>query len=435
MLSSVESKIVASIAERRDALVHLLEELIRFKTITPPLREAQADFDRQPHGRYQDFLREKLRGLGFEIDTWEVAPADLQDGLGFGIIRDRDLSGMPVVVGKRQGIGGGKSLILNGHYDVVDPGDYASWSSDPFVPVAGDGKLYGRGACDMKGGIAAMIAAVEVILRGRVRLKGDLLVESVPDEEGSLMGTLSCCQKGYRADAAIIPEPTNFNTMVAMRGYLAGKITIPGRAGHAEMTHPHWTQGGAVNAIAKAAKVLQAMEELNAEWRIRPDTRHKLLDPNHIEPTVIRGGRWAISFPDKVEIEFTSNFIPKTEYIQQEIAEKLAAVAATDSWLKQNPPSLECAWAYGAEISETDPIALLLMEAARDQGVASVPSGFGSLTDAVHLINYAKVPTVSIGPSIQTAHAVNEFIEIGDLLTLAQILALAILRWCKFEEY
>ena len=310
--------------------------------------------------------------MNFNLEMWEINPSELEQSPGFGVLPDRDLSDLPVVVGKLKGIGKGKSLILNGHYDVVSPGEIENWHYDPFKGMIDDNKMYGRGTCDMKGGIAAMLKAVEFIHRAGIKLNGDITIESVPDEEGSLMGTLACCQKGYKADAAIIPEPTNMNTLVAMRGYLAGKITIPGRAGHAEITHPHWKEGGAVNAISKSMKIIQALEDLTEEWRTRPDTQHKLLDPNHIVPTVIRGGKWAISIPEKVELEFTSNFIPNTEYILKEIEEKIKGVAKTDPWLKENPPIIDTFWAYGAEIDENEPIAQTAMTVAGELGITSI---------------------------------------------------------------
>jgi acetylornithine deacetylase len=149
-----------------------------------------------------------------------------------------------------------------------------NWSQSPFKGNVEDGKVFGRGTIDMKGGIAAMIQAIRFIRDTGIELSGDITVQVVPEEEVSEMGTLACCQKGLTADAAMIPEPTNMNILVAMRGSVCGKITVLGRAGHAAMPQPHWTEGGAVNAISKAAKIVQALEELTVEWRDRPDKRH-----------------------------------------------------------------------------------------------------------------------------------------------------------------
>ena len=283
----------------------------------------------------------------------------------------------------------------------------------------------------MKGGIAAMIKAVKFIQQAGIKLNGDLIVETVPDEEITSMGTLSCCQKGYKADAAIIPEPSNMNIYVAMRGNMLGKITVFGRAGHGDETQPHWKEGGAVNAISKAVKVIQALEELTEDWRKRADKQHKFLDPDIIVPTTIKGGEWIVMYPEKVEIGFTSDFIPKTVDIKKELQEKITSVANTDPWMKEHPPKLETnPWLYGAEIDAIAPIFKTTVAAAQELGIEPKPIGTNSLADAIHLINYAKIPTICIGPNDKTAHMTDEFVEIDELIKTTKILSLAILRWC-----
>jgi acetylornithine deacetylase len=283
----------------------------------------------------------------------------------------------------------------------------------------------------MKGGIAAMLQALRFIRRAGLELAGDVIVQTVPDEESTCMGTLSCCQRGYRADAALIPEPTDLKVLVAMRGSLYGTITVLGRAGHAEMTQPHWTEGGAVNAITKAVKVIQALEDLAGDWRTRPDKRHKYLDPDTIVPTVIKGGEWEVTYPEQVEISFGSMFIPSTRDAREEIEAQLMRAAAVDPWLREYPPELRSEeWLYGAEVDEEEPIVQLGLTALQDLGLEPGLIGYGSLTDAIHLINYAQIPTISIGPSRRSAHMADEHVEIADLVDTAKVLALAIMRWC-----
>jgi acetylornithine deacetylase len=216
-----------------------------------------------------------------------------------------------------------------------------------------------------------------------------------------------------------------------MRGSLWGKITVLGRAGHAEITQPHWLAGGAVNAIYKSVKVLHAMEDLTEEWRTRPDKQHPLLDPDCVMPTVIHGGEWEVTYPEKVEISFGAMFIPGTQNTRKELEEHLNRVAATDPWLREHPPRLEAdEWFYGAEIDEDEPVVQMGLEVLRDLGKKPRLIGYGTLTDAIHLINYSQIPTISIGPSSETAHMADEFIEIGELVDTTKALALAIMRWC-----
>jgi acetylornithine deacetylase len=428
VLTDRETRVLKLIDDSRDEIVEYLQHLIAFKTITPA---DGASAETEDYRDLQALVGGSLAEIGFDLETWEVDPSELDRFPGSGVNPHRDLSNMPVIVGQLKGSGQGKSMILNGHYDVVPPGIAENWRHDPFSGKVEGDKVFGRGACDMKGGIAAMLQAVKSIREAGIELAGDLLVQTVPDEESTSMGTLSCCQRGYRADAALIPEPTELKVLVAMRGSLYGKITVFGRAGHAEVTHPHWTDGGAVNAISKAVRVIRGLEELAGEWHARPDKQHKYLDPDTIVPTVIKGGEWEVTYPEQVEISFGSIFIPGTMDAREEIEAQLMRVAALDPWLREHPPKLETGeWLYGAEVDEAEPIVQTGLEVQADLGLAPGLVGFGSLTDAVHLINYAGIPTISIGPSGYTAHMAEEYVEVGELVTTAKVMALCIMRWC-----
>ena len=162
-----------------------------------------------------------------------------------------EFAGRPQLAARVAGSGGGRSLLLNGHIDVVPADEAEGWTSPPFAPEVRDGLLYGRGSCDMKGGIAAMVVAAEALAR-RGALAGDLLVATNTDEESSGAGGMALVDRGVRADGAIVTEPTGFDVWVSCRGSTYATITVPGRAGHAEIAHPGWRQGGAVNAIEKA---------------------------------------------------------------------------------------------------------------------------------------------------------------------------------------
>jgi acetylornithine deacetylase len=428
-----EQEVLHVIDVYREKVIETLQTLVRFPTVTPSLN-SRAEGD--AYIGFQQYIQKRLESLGFHIDTWEIDASGLETFWGSGVDHDRDLSNMPVVVGTRRGRGKGKSLLLNGHYDVVPPGELSNWTYPPFEGRIVENRLYGRGSSDMKGGITAMLEALRCIEVSGICLNGDILVQSVPDEEGSTMGTLACCQRGYRAQAAIIPEPTGMNVQLALRGGASGKITVYGRAGHADQTQPHWKEGGAVNAITKSVKIIRALEELTEEWRTRPDKKHKFVDPDIVIPTMIRGGEWFVMYPERVEIDFTSDFIPGTTNFWQELEDKINKTAGTDPWMREHPPLLEPTdtLLYGAEVDEDEPIVQTILTTARDIGLDPHPVGSGGLTDAVHLINYAKVPTVSIGPSAESAHMVDEFINVDELIQLTKILALAILRWCGHTD-
>jgi acetylornithine deacetylase len=435
MIEVREQQVLDLIDANQQEVIGLLRELLAFETITPDAQRVEHD----EFIRHQAFVKEVLTELGFrEIDVWEADAAKLDAPPGSGVDKQRDLHNMPILVGRLPGAGKGRSLILNGHYDVVPLGLPESWTRDPFGGENVDGKIYGRGTNDMKGGIAAMLKALDFIGRAGLTLEGDILAQIVPDEEASCMGTLSACQRGYTADAAIIPEPTNMRVGTAVRGSMGGKVTVFGRAGHAEQPQPHWAEGGAVNAISKAMRVLEGMADATEQWRTQPDKQHPLVPPDHIIPTVIRGGEWSVTIPEKVEIEFDCMFVPGTIDKRAEIEEKFAAVAAGDPWLLENPPKLDLGgpeeWIYPAEVSEDEPIVQTALQALADVGIAPELMGFGSLTDCVHLINHSQIPTINLGADIESAHSADEFISVEQLIDLTKTIALSIMRWSGVRE-
>jgi len=435
MIDAREQRVLELIDANQQEVIDFLRTLLAFRTVTPSSKSVEHD----EFIRHQAFVRENLVELGFrEIDVWEADAAKLDAPPGSGVNKSRDLRNMPILVGRLPGVGGGRSLILNGHYDVVPLGSLESWTRDPFAGEVAEGKIYGRGTNDMKGGIAAMLKALEFIRRAGFALEGDILAQIVPDEEASCMGTLAVCQRGYTADAAIIPEPTNMRVGIAVRGSMGGRVTVFGRAGHAEQPHPHWTEGGAVNAISKAMRVLEGMADATEQWRTQPDKQHPLVPPDHIIPTVIRGGDWSVTIPEKVEIEFDCMFVPGTKDKRAEIEEKLDAVAANDPWLRENPPALDLGgpeeWLYPAEVSADEPIVQTALRALADCGIEPQLMGFGSLTDCVHLINHSQIPTINLGADIESAHSADEFISVEQLIDLTKTIALSIMRWSGVRE-
>ncbi|HYM39134.1 MAG TPA: ArgE/DapE family deacylase [Thermoplasmata archaeon] len=425
MLTAEERRVLAAIDDRRSELVDLLVHLLRFRTVTPLMGERASGPD---YVNLQAFVAKRIAALGFRVETWDADAASLPRFPGSGVVPDRDLRDMPVLVGRREGRG--RSLLLNAHYDVVPAGVLENWSQPPFEGVVADGKVFGRGACDMKGGFAAMLHALECIEAAGVDLPMPLLFESVPDEEQTSMGTLACCARGLRADAAIIPEPTDLHVLVAARGSFSGKIVVTGRAGHSEMAQPAWEQGGAVNAIDKAVEVLRGLEALNAEWKASPAKRHRYLDPDVIVPTMIRGGEWEVMYPERVEITFTSDFVPSTKDMRGQIQAALDRIAAADPWMREHPAVLDAGgWLYGGEVREDEAIVRTASAALADLGIPPQLIGCGSLTDMVHLVNYSHVPTVSIGPSVATIHKADEHATVDELVAVAKALAVTILRW------
>ncbi|RKQ90266.1 acetylornithine deacetylase [Solirubrobacter pauli] len=433
-LDATEQALVARIAQRRDEIVALACELIAFDTTSRSGIEAPA----RDEAALQRTLASRLERAGAEIDLWEPAPEDVADhplsvpGIAF--------AGRPQLAATLRGSGGGASLLLNGHIDVVPARREEGWTADPFDPQVSGGRIVGRGACDMKGGIASMVVAAEALAE-LGELRGDVIVCTNTDEESSGVGGLACARRGVRADYAIVPEPSSLHVWPACRGTVYCTIEIAGRAGHAEQEHPHWRDGGAVNAIEKGRFLLDGVDRLRAEWRSRADLRHPLLDPPDIVPTRFVGDAgWHVTIPDRAEIDLSVLILPAqadargwTSDAQAEVEDFLQRWCATDSWLAEHPPTFR--WYTEVNPSETPTDAAsvqALLAANRALGLPTELGGLGSWYDGATFALEASTPALMYGPrAIDWAHTVDEYVPVDDLVACAQGIAIAGWRLCR----
>ena len=437
-LSDGERSVCDAVGERRDELVALASELIGFDTTArsvgdPPRQEAAL----------QEFLAERLRATGAEIDLWEPDAEQLQ---GKPLVPPGlDFTGRPQLVARRRGTGGGRSLVFNGHIDVVSVEPRGRWTSDPFAAEVRDGKLYGRGSCDMKGGIAAMVLAAEVLAAEGIELAGDLIVATNTDEESSGAGGTAIVERGLRADAGIVTEATGFDVWIACRGSEYGVVRIPGRPGHAEVRQPDWRDGGAVNAIEKATVVIDAIRSLRAEWAARDGLDHPYLSRPALLPTMAAAGEWPVTYPAACDLTVAVMYVPRQAdatgwgaEIRREVEEWIARETAADDWLAENPPTIEW-WPNGVmplEIPETEPIVGLMSGATADVGRPGSLGGLDSWYDGATLTHLAGIPSIGYGPpgfdadGISLAHMVDEYVPVDGLVGCAQGLAVAAMRYC-----
>jgi len=437
-LSELEQRIAGAIGRRSGELVELASALIRFDT-----EAREPDDPPREEAALQEYLAGRLGALGAEIDLWEPAREDVEGsrlvppgGLGF--------EGRPQLAARFRGAGGGRSLLLNGHIDVVSSVPREAWRSDPNEPEVRDGKLYGRGSCDMKGGVAAMTFAAEVLAELGVRLAGDLVVCTVTDEESTGAGGLAAVAHGVRADAGIVTEPSGFDVWTSCRGSLMPTITVTGRPGHAGVGQPDWRQGGAVNAIEKATLIIDALRRLQEEWCGRPDHRHPHLSPGDIVPTIVSGGEWIVSYPASCRIAYHVAYLPAHadeggwgSAVEEEIVECVRRAAAADPWLAENPPAIE--WATdvpSSEVSEGEPIVQAILGTGRDIGRPRRVSGMDSWHDGATFTRFGGTPCVCFGPrGRQVAHTIDEYVVVDDLVECAQELAVAAVRFCRLEPH
>ena len=434
-LSALELQVTAEIADAGDELIALASDLIGFDTTARGVGDAARE-ERQ----LQEYLAGRLGAAGADTELWE--PGDELAG-GPLVPEGLDFRGRPQLIARFPGAGGGRSLLLNGHIDVVTSEPRERWTSHPNRAEVRDGRLYGRGACDMKGGVAAMTFAAETLARLGTGLAGDLLVCTNTDEESSGAGAMALTTRGIRADAGIIPEPTGFDVWVACRGSVLAAIDVPGAPGHAEMPQPSWREGGAVNAIEKAAVVLEAIQRLREDWRGREDLRHPYVSPTSLVPTVISGGEWTSTYPSSCRLTYVVAYPPAhadgqgwASVVEREVAECIAHAAAGDDWLAEHPPAI--VWSAGVtpmEIPADAPIVRTIRAAADDLGLGGEVAGLDSWYDGATFTRFAATPAVAFGPSgldgdRTVAHTVDEFVPVADLVACSQALAVAALRFC-----
>jgi acetylornithine deacetylase len=305
-----------------------------------------------------------------------------------------------------------------------------------------DGKLYGRGACDMKGGVAAMAFAAVILAEQGIRLRGDLIVNTVTDEESSGAGGLAAVSHGVAADAGIVTEPTGFDVWVGCRGSLSPTVTVEGRPGHAEMAQPHWRDGGAVNAIEKMTVVLDAIRTLREEWRGRPDKRHQYLSSGDIVPAKISGGEWVVTYPSSCTLESELMYLPANAdadgwgtAVEREVTEWIERRCAADAWLAEHPPQIT--WGLDIppyEVDPSHPIVATMLESSEAVGEPSRLSGLDSWFDAASFSRFGGTPCIGWGPRhIEWAHTIDEYVPVDDLVRCAQGLAVAAIRYCGVD--
>ena len=430
-LSPEERRVADAVAARRDDLVALTCELVAFDTVTHTPGAAP----RQERA-LQEHLAALLRAHGADVALHEPDAAALRPHPM--VPEELTFDGRPQLVARFRGSGGGRTLLLNGHVDVVDVEPRDDWTQpDPFSAVIRDGRLYGRGACDMKGGVASMVVAACTLAEQGVPLAGDLIVNTVTEEESTGAGGLFAARL-LEADAAIVPEPSGLVVWVACRGSLLPRITVRGRAGHAGIHQLPPEQGGAVNAIEKMAILLDAVRRLREHWAQRP--RHPYLSAGDCVPTIVAGGEWLVSYPAVCTLECHIEYLPDradaTGYgalVEREFSDWITEAAAADPWLREHPP--EIVWGVGgvppSEIPVEDPIVQTLLGAGGALGQIQELGGLDNWHDGATLTVEAGIPAVCFGPGdVHRAHTADEYVPIDDLVACAQRIAVTAMRFC-----
>jgi acetylornithine deacetylase len=381
----------------------------------------------------QEFVATEMIRIGLEVDRWTLDMEAVRRHPGYSAEVER-AQGLGVT--GRLGSGDGPSLILNGHIDVVPVGDESRWTYPPWEGTVADGRVYGRGALDMKGAVCCALYAAKAIRDAGVELDGRLLIQSVIGEEDGGTGTLGAVLRGPRADAAIVLEPTELQIAPAQAGALNFRITVPGRTAHGAM------RAEGVSAIEKFVPILQALLAFEA-------ARNEAIDdplfsdyalPIPLCPGIVRAGNWASNVAESLVCEGRYG-VAVGEDLDEARASFEAAVAraaADDDWLRDHPPVVE--W-WGAQFAPAaipaDHPIVRTVGAAFEDATGRPPrlQGMTYGADMRLLVHHGGIPTMMFGPgNIRVAHQPDEFVPVDELLMAVRTLALTIVRFCGVRD-
>jgi acetylornithine deacetylase len=378
----------------RSYLVEVLCELVRADSVNPTLVPGGAG-----ETRVAARVAERMRALGMEVELREAAP------------------GRPSVVGRLPGAGGGRSLMLNGHIDTVG----VEGMEHPFEPRIEAGRLYGRGAYDMKGAVAASLAAVHALTESGARLAGDLVIAAVADEEDASLGTCEVLTR-WRTDGAIVVEPTELELCTAHKGFVWLELVTSGRAAHGS----RWDLG--VDANLRMGRVLAALAELEREVRSRPP--HPQVGPPSFHVGVLEGGTGPSTYAARSVAQIERRTLPgeTVEAIEREIASAIESARSQDGSIEA---SLTTRLARPAFEAPAEGALAPAVEAAAAEVLGRAPARIGVpfWTDAA-LCAEAGIETVLIGPVGAGAHETVEWVDVESCVQLAGILTRTAIGYC-----
>jgi len=416
-LDELERELHRAVAAEADAIEDLLRTLIERPTTLGNEEGGQA------------VMRRALRDLGLEpVDVPMSAEAMRANPAAAPF--DWEVEGKANVVATWGGNDGGRSLILNGHVDVVPPDPLAGWTRPPFSAAREGDWVYGRGAADMKCGLAAIVGAVRGIRRLGLEPRGPVHLESVVEEECTGNGTLATVMAGYTADAAVIAEPYGAAITTSQVGVLWFHVRLRGVSAHAAEA------GSGVNAIEKSYGVLQALRGLESELNVSPPPPFDAFPhPINLNVGAIRGGEWASTVPAECETSYRIALYPgmAVRDLQDRIEAVVAEAAVEDPDIEAHPPEIRYAGftSEGYEIAEDHPLVATLASAfARQAGEAPLLVATTSTTDAVILGTAGGTPAVCFGPYGERTHGVDERVWFPSVVRTAQVMASFVRDWC-----
>ena len=380
----------------------------------------------------QKFMSDYLKKIGLEVDMWETDWEELKKHPAYRPV-GRGYEGRPNIVAMLRGTGGGRSLLLNGHTDVIPVGSGEGWSDNPWSAAIKDGRIYGRGSCDMKSGVASHVMSVQCLKELGLTPKGDVIVNIVIDEEVSGHGTLDTVIRGYKADAGISGETSDLMVQPACIGRIWFEIEIYGKPAGIQKRYEGISGIELGNKIAKAVADLEAKRVATVTHPLYPSALDSL-------PCIVgsfQAGNYPSAFPATCLLKGSIGTVPGEDHegVKRSLVEQIERAAAQDPWMRDHPPQVRFV-GYDAEASEIPrdhPIVTTVSKTYTEiTGKQPIISGRQGAADTRFLNSYGKTPTVIFGPgSTAVMHANDEYVSIDDYITSIKVMALSIYDWCN----
>ena len=399
------------------------------------------DLMRQPSVRGQEsgaqaLMYAALESRGYQMDRWAIDIDEIEAHPGFSPVKV-DYSNAINVVGTHVPVQNlGRSLILNGHIDVVPTGPLDMWTRPPFEPSIEGDWLYGRGGADMKAGLCANIFALDALRSLDMQPSSDVFLQSVTEEECTGNGALSALVRGYRADAALIPEPEEDMLVRANVGVIWFQVHVRGRPVHVREA------GEGANAIEAAYRLIGSLKELESEWNARRGDFRYLEDLDHpinFNVGKIAGGDWASSVPAWCTLDVRAAIYPGVDPrdAAREIEACLELSSREDPFLSDNPPTVEYNgfFSRGYVLEEGSDAEKVLSQAHAVSFGSSLESFVtpGYLDGRVFVL-YDDCPCLVYGPVSKDIHAFDERVSLASLQRITGTIALFIANWCGLEK-
>ncbi len=422
-MSEAKRRILAAVDDAFDAQIAFTQSLVRF----PSVRGAEHTA--------QDFMADAMRQRGLAVESWTIDIDAISSHPGFSPVTVSYEQAINVVGSWRPETQHGRSLILNGHIDVVPTGPLKGWAYPPFEPHIADGWLYGRGSADMKAGLAANLFAFDAIHSAGFKPAATIHFQSVVEEECTGNGALSCLVRGYRADAALIPEPMLDRLVRANTGVLWFKVTVAGHPAHTA----RMAQGA--NAIDAAYRVISALRELevqlNAEHEEHRHFEH-LDHPINLNIGTIEGGDWPSSVPAWCSFQARLAIYPgiSAQTAFDQVKTWIATAAANDLYLANNPPEVEINgfFAEGYVLPEgTDAEATLARSFSAVHNASLECMTAPAYLDARVFMLYGDTPCLVYGPEGSDIHGYDERVNLDSVRRVTKTIALFIADWCGLQ--